>query len=777
MNIAILCPADAPAAYNRAAEAFQSLYQQITGTLLSIIREDDNRSALVVIGSDAVNDFLMREMLDLRVEHLGIRYGTDDYCIHSYYHEERPVLLLAGGRGRSTLYAVYRYFELYGGCHYFWDGDVIPPASSLPMTDIHCTESPRFDYRGLRYFAHRGLKRFQAEHWSFEDWKRELDWLVKRRLNLFMLRIGMDDLWQRAFPEDVPYPEDFFTMSDRPDAVAYNDRTDFWTLRERGELRRRVYAYARELDLMSPVDCGTMTHWYSRTPQSFLDSRKPSFLTQERRQYDETNDGKVFDITKKENMDYYTRLTETEVAEYAKDDTLFHTIGLAERTMYLDERKNFALKHTTLRRIAEAIRQNHPNGKLLLASWDFLCWWTPEQIRQLLSEMDPKRTLLLDYISCAVDPQNCFKSWGTVGKFPWIFGIFHAYESETELRGPYAIIERRLQEAAADPMCRGMIAWPELSHSDPLMLEYLAENAWEPTKTDVQTLLQSFCYNRYGAHAAEMHHHWQVLLPLIELGDWGGAGATKRSREDPEYIQYHPSFFTHEDIWTRLLLFLGHPDSRDPLLYRHFDEKIQKTIPLLSDAATAFADMAQKSIMLDAPFIRRDVIDLARTVLGRCLNFLVIRALENRENRAEVKKIQALYLDTLEQMRRLLSTTADFSVFATLRAVQSTAPTNPRFETALKRNIHNSYCSQPAYELIEGVFVAEGVYAFDALAEGEENAGYGKKLAELEKHFIETPLEALRPQAAFPLEKTLAAIAQLLPTVAAALEKAGEFDR
>ena len=26
----------------------------------------------------------------------------------------------------------------------------------------------------LRYFAHRGLKRFQAEHWSLADWQREI---------------------------------------------------------------------------------------------------------------------------------------------------------------------------------------------------------------------------------------------------------------------------------------------------------------------------------------------------------------------------------------------------------------------------------------------------------------------------------------------------------------------------------------------------------------------------------------------------------------------------
>ena len=59
----ILAPAQGEAAYQKAAEAFQELYQKITGNLLPVAIEDDNCSDLVVIGSDAVNDFAMDAML------------------------------------------------------------------------------------------------------------------------------------------------------------------------------------------------------------------------------------------------------------------------------------------------------------------------------------------------------------------------------------------------------------------------------------------------------------------------------------------------------------------------------------------------------------------------------------------------------------------------------------------------------------------------------------------------------------------------------------------
>ena len=91
---------------------------------------------------------------------------------------------------------------------------------------------------------------------------------MKKRFNLFMLRTGIDDLFQRAFPGDVPYPP---TDGMDPDGVdrSYDDRTSFWPLRYRGELRKQVLHYARDRGLLHPEDTGTITHWYSHTPSSF----------------------------------------------------------------------------------------------------------------------------------------------------------------------------------------------------------------------------------------------------------------------------------------------------------------------------------------------------------------------------------------------------------------------------------------------------------------------------------------------------------------------------
>ncbi len=64
---------------------------------------------LVVIGSDAVNDFASQLIFEGLAE--DYRYGTDDYALRSLSWKGRRVLVLAGGRGRSPFTAFTTFFS------------------------------------------------------------------------------------------------------------------------------------------------------------------------------------------------------------------------------------------------------------------------------------------------------------------------------------------------------------------------------------------------------------------------------------------------------------------------------------------------------------------------------------------------------------------------------------------------------------------------------------------------------------------------------------------
>ena len=516
--------------------------------------------------------------------------GKDAYSIVSC---DKGVKI-TGANTRSVLYGLYDLLERRAGCHWFWDGDVVPKKNTIDLSGLDIHEEAHFEYRGLRYFAHRGLTRFQAEHWGFEDWKKEIDWMLKRRLNVFMLRIGQDDLFQRTFPDDCGYPDPSKPL---PGAgKGYDDRSLFWSLQYRGELRRRIQEYAFERGLMAPEDFGTMTHWYSRTPEDFLEKMKPPFLPQSTSGYAEKN-GLVWDVRNERWADEYWKLTKKAVATYGKGapQQLLHTIGLGERRCYTNRQDNFNLKVEVLDKFLARAHRDYPNAKVLLAGWDFYFTWHPDEVKALVGRLDPKRDIIWDYEGDATRDwrkemqglNNNFTKWGVVGKFPYTYSIFLAYESALDARANYPLIEERQRIVQNDPACVGYIFWPESSHTDTLCLRYFTANAWSKEAVPHEKVLDEFCVSRYGTHAGRMKAIWKKALPASMLRDW-----------DANYGK----------LVTRL------PTDKYQLSATNCQQTVEAAQSVLADLADIpWAD----------GFLRRDTIDVARMVLDRVITLRI----------------------------------------------------------------------------------------------------------------------------------------------------------
>ena len=668
---AILLPSTEEPAYRIAGNEFQKYYAEITGEKLPIVTESNGADDFIVIGSDAVN-FFVRELVERKViDDFSLRTGSDDYRILSVADGGRRHLILAGGRGRSTLYAVYDFFERRPGCRWFWDGDIVPKREKIDWEGLDVLESPRFDYRALRYFAHRGLFRFQAEHWGPEEWAREIDWIVKKRLNCFMLRIGHDDIFQKAFPEIVDYPDPAKPI---PEATrGYDNRSLFWPLEYRGELRRTILDYAHERDLMHPVDFGTMSHWYSRTPKQFLDRVKPKFLPQSGGPYSEES-GLVWDIRDDRNLENYWKLTEADIKYYDKPE-LFHTIGIAERHCYKDRADNLKMKLYAYRRLADILRRHYPNAPLLLAGWDFFNTWRPEETRKFFASEAPAGSILWDYTSDGVSENN-FTNWGVVGKFPYVFGIFLAYESSLDIRGRYDVIEKRQPVAENDPFCKGYILWPECSHSDIFMLDYFCANAWKPDASATRERLSAFCRDRYREQSETFLDLWGRAIPISQLLDWD------------------------RNFWSTFRF------SRTPWNERSaWESSVAAQTPVLKNAPEFFARL--RSVDWRDEFARRDSVDLARTVADRLITLARVRAVrdlidwhEGNCSADEARKSLRALTESVRAFAELLGTHDDYSLWRTFEKTDAVRKIeNPDFARVLLDNASNSYCHSHQYEL------------------------------------------------------------------------------
>ncbi len=253
------------------------------------------------------------------------------------------------------------------------------------------------------------------------------------------------------------------------------------------------------------------------------------------------------------------------------------------------------MKLYAYRRIINKLRENYPTAPVLIASWDFyLPGWRDYEIRRLLDQLDPTRTIILDYTSDlpSNESNTDFTNWGVVGRFPYTFGIFHAYEWENDLRGYYDLIAERLPVAAADPMCRGFVFWPETSHSDPLIMEFFTHNAWNPDTMHPEELLPEFCRSRYGEHAAAMERAWRAVLPPL----------AERCTELP---------LVFRDIRETAS---SKPDSAALAGYRR---SLEQVAPQLEQLPGIMAALAEVPYGAGNAFVDRDAIDLARTLMGR----------------------------------------------------------------------------------------------------------------------------------------------------------------
>ena len=511
-----------------------------------------------------------------------------------------------------------------------------------------------------------------------------------------MLRTGYDDLFQKAFPESASYPP---LHSKKADHVrSYTDLAPDWNLKYRGKLRKKVLKYAFDRDLMHPEDIGTVTHWYTPTPREFLEHEKPEFLPQSVGNSEDIH--LVWDIRRERNLQNYLKLTYTHIENYGKAD-LFHTIGLAERRCFKDLRKNHEMKLYTYRRFISRLRERYPNAPLMIASWDFAMHWTADEIKTLLKELNPGNTLVLDYTAETGNLENNFTRWGITGEFPWIFGIFHAYEPNSDIRGNYDMIRQRLEIAAGDPMCKGMVMWPETSHSDTLMLEYTGANSWSPTpeKRDINSFLPEFVSGRYPAERfSAMLKIWQTFLPVLAMRHFIGPG--------------EKYYFFYQELQFQISKIFDTPEKIILQLEEEFTSSCRENVKNIPAVLSLLA--AELPFAAEDELHRRDITDIARSCAGRLLlyelfslAFAYDKWCNGTDNSGSIMELIGRIRKIYVYFTGILESSPDYSIYLSLKQFQEKHPCNRELESSLKGNAENSYCRSWQFELMKSLYARE----------------------------------------------------------------------
>ena len=708
-----------------AADEFAKFYRQLTGREA----KGDTRILLTVdktLSADGYDAFRMK---------------SDD-----------KGAVITGGNARSVLYAVYDLLEKRGGCRWFWDGDVVPKITELDLANLAVDEKSRFKYRAVRYFSHRGLTRFRSFQWSPEEWKREIDYLAKIKVNVFMMRMGWTDLFQKAFPDVCPYPDPSVRLPGTLDG--YDNQSLHWSLQYCGLQRKVIQDYGFARGMLQPEDFGTMTHWYTRTPKSFLDAMKPDFLPNSVAWYNDPS-GLVWDIRNPKWMDMYWKLTETSIREYGRPDIL-HTMGLSERKCSDDPEENLRLKIEVTKRLIDDAQRRYPDSLIILGGWDFHFTWEPEECRRLFRELrDYKNLLLWDYevdelreggvVNKRLD-NSIPSNWDVIGKFPYTFGVFGHATSTVDIRAEYPRIEREWAKCKDDPFCQGYIYWGETEHCDILWYEYFKKNVWNP-QYRIEDLLESFCADRYGREAAKMAAIYRKMIPISQGHGYG-------------------------NLFANVL----------PVLASCLEkERSFRCFPwrsCLNDAPSVYRGLAEVAWTDDR--VKRDTIDVARTVADR-VEYALLSKLrtslqawrKGADNGAEVKRYAKAARALVDAFADTLALHTDYSLWESFERLDRVEKVrNPDFPRVLMENAINDYCIGYQYEAAEYMYrpeirdIDEAVCAL--IDGGDRKAALDVRIADYRKWMLGTSLKDMRPTLARTPEnyrKTMLKLAEAVEIV------------
>jgi hypothetical protein len=338
------------------------------------------------------------------------------------------------------------------------------------------------------------------------------------------------------------------------------------------------------------------------------------------------------------------------------------------------------MKVKLTRSILSEAKRRYPQSKRLLAGWDLYCMKKPQEVKAFLKNI-PEDVIIWDYEADA-SINTWFGEWDIVGKRPYVFGVFMAYEAGLDSRADYTKIAARQKLIENDPMCKGYILWPESSHVDSIGIEWFAKNAWRADKPAVQPLVADYCARRYPDEAKKMTDLWMKTIPVSTnmQNVWRWNAFLPILREMGEGLIKKKE----RDRW---------PEAKGKGFFAALPEVVA----------------ALKSMDWDEDeFLKRDMIDIARVWADR-----VAVDAENEMFREYFKwidgdqKAQARFAELVEvvyarldALAVLLAQHADFSLCDTYDRIAKEHPVAyPGFMSVLVDNSANSYCTSHHAEL------------------------------------------------------------------------------
>ena len=450
---------------------------------------DNSHGLVIAIGHPAAHP-LLGELESQGLVSVNAEVLTEDgFILKTVRRDNHDILAISGASPVATLYAVYDFLERFGRIGFFRYEEHVPRRSDFSIPNCDISERPHFKVR-----MHGGQHHYFGIHWfSEEQWKENLRWYAKRRLNRTNFQPGpavhdhaSRDLWARLGIQTGKEKE----LVDEATAEAVR-------------LLKRISRYGRELGI--------------RAPLASTDGQLPADMVEPfKKKYP---DAKTFEFTRhttqtwidpddpmwlKMNQAYL----ETSIDFYG--DTRLYGLPSpwTERAPGDSPEEQERLTRAygdAVGRLASWAGETYPGGEWMLDGWAFANrnFWHPDRVAHLLGVLPDDLNLVI--WSYPADDQPTYEFFNFWRPAAWAFLVFHSSGGNTTLHGDVHRIMGRTYRVLCDQRADKLVGYgmyTEANDYAPFFTDLVQRLAWDPF-IDLVSFTRDYCERRYAPESVE----------------------------------------------------------------------------------------------------------------------------------------------------------------------------------------------------------------------------------------------------------------------------------
>lgn len=384
-------------------------------------------------------------------------------------------------------------------------GDNLSPVFPVPVIKQKVRIESPFKYR---YALNYCTLNYTMSFYNWKNWQWELDWMALHGVNLMLMPIGTEAVWQQTMKK--------FGFSNKEiEAFLPGPAFNAWWLMSNLEgwggpvtqnmIDRRTHLEQKILTRMKALGIQPVLQgFYGMVPRALkkhypkapvLDQGKwaggferPDFLLP---------DDTLFHRMAKVYYGEIRKLYGPDIHFFGGDP--FHEGGIMKG---VDLTKAGKL-------IQQDMEQSFPGSTWILQGWQ------ENPKKALLEGLDKSKVLVLEL---AGERSNDWEKRKGFDSTPFIWCTANNFGGESGLYGKlqfFAGEVNRMMNGPYQHLCKGIGIMPEGIHNNPVDYDLMLELGWHQQKMDVNTWIKKYALYRYGKGNDSVNKAWEIFLQTV----------------------------------------------------------------------------------------------------------------------------------------------------------------------------------------------------------------------------------------------------------------------